>query len=741
MARLELRLLGGLDVRVDGARAVLPTRHCGLLLAYLAVTPGMSESRERLATLLRGERADEQARASLRQTLYRLKEPLEGVEPAPLVSDPRSVSLTDGLVRCDVAAFERAISGDEEALLEALDLYKGDLLADCGRTDPAFEDWLVEERERLRRLAADGFHRLAEMQQAGRRFREMEATARKLVELDPYDEAARRLQMTACARRGQRNAALAIYKDLADLLDRELDVEPEPETDALLAAIRDGEIPAAECAGEQNLAADAASAAAAAPEAATDENSVQTTDGQPNPRTGEGSADLAHPTPPSPTGRWLAGAAAAGLLIAIMGAVYWFVGQPPREEPASLERMAFPLPDKPSIAVLPFANLSEEPGRDYVADALTNDIITDLSRFRDFLVIASNSTFTYKGRPVKIQQVAEELGVHYVLEGSVQTAGTKIRVNAQLIDALTGKHLWAERYSPVNEDVFALQDEITQKIVSTLGGQDGRIAKSDLERAKAKGTRDLTAYEFLLLGIELRHQFTPEKNTRAGEFCQKAADLDPQFSRAYVCLGFVHYLDYLYGWTSDPDRSLAEGFAMARKAVELDPMEAEAHWILADMYWVLKQHKQAIESYRRAMEINPNNADILSEWGWNMVFLTGEAEEAVANIKRAMRLNPFHDDWYEQGLGIAAYAARRYEEAVAALAKVRYHAIDSRAAFAASYAQLGRMKEAKQQVDQIMKLQPNFTISQWIDKNAWAARPCRRRDSLSRGSGESRPAG
>lgn len=242
MARLELRLLGGLDVRVDGARAVLPTRHCGLLLAYLAVNPGMSESRERLATLLWGERADEQARASLRQTLYRLKEPLEGVEPAPLVSDPRSVSLAESLVRCDVAAFERAIDGDEEALLEARDLYKGDLLADCGRTDPAFEDWLAEERERLRRLAADGFHRLAEMQQAGRRFREMEATARKLVELNPYDEAARRLQMTACALRGQRNAALAIYKDLADLLDRELDVEPEPETDALLAAIRDGDL-------------------------------------------------------------------------------------------------------------------------------------------------------------------------------------------------------------------------------------------------------------------------------------------------------------------------------------------------------------------------------------------------------------------------------------------------------------------------------------------------------------------
>ncbi len=752
MARLELRLLGGLEARLEGQALEFPTRHSALLLAYLALAPDKSHSRETLAALLWGDRAEEQARGSLRQTTYLLRQLLKSLEPTPLEGDVKSLRLRGEVLWCDAAAFKQAIKGDGAALEEAFELYRGDLLATCGAADPDFESWLLMEREAYRRLAIEGFLRLATAQRACRNFPAMEATARKLIAIDRFDEAGYRALMTAIALQDQRNAALTLYQDLCDLLKRELNVEPRPETTGLAAAIRDGEaLVSSDPAGgvgdqrevreteveppvvtsasapsnfsddrshdnEPSLLHSPGPAAASAAEASHSGPDADTSaSAERNPE--QEIAGTARPADRPRRRAWVVAAGMAAALILTLGVVYWGLEMSSREAPASLERMAFPLPDKPSIAVLPFDDLSPDSSPEFLADAITNDIITDLSRFRDFVVIASNSTFAYKGRAVKVQQVAEELGVRYVIEGSLQTAGDKVRLNVQLIDALTGKHLWAERYSLVIADVFTLQDEITEKVVGTLGGLDGRIADAILGAARSKGTHDLTAYEYLVLATETRYQFTAEGNVKAGELCQKSIDRDPSFSRAYVCLAFVHYLDWIYGWSKDPDLSMKQGFDAARKAVALDDTEAEAHWVLADMFWISEQPEQAIASYARAMELNPNNADVLAEWGWNMVFLTGEADKAVANIKRAMRLNPHHSDWYEQGLGLAAYAARRYEEAVAALEKVTYHAIDSRAAFAASYAQLGRMEEARQQLAEILKLQPDFSISGWIEKN------------------------
>jgi len=408
---------------------------------------------------------------------------------------------------------------------------------------------------------------------------------------------------------------------------------------------------------------------------------------------------------------------AAALLVIGAGMIAWWQPWQVRAEPASLERMAFPLPDKPSIAVLPFTNLSDDPRQEYFTDGMTNDIITDLSKFRDLLVIASNSTFTYKGKPVKVQQVAEELGVRYVLEGSVQKEGEQVRVNAQFIDAITGKHLWAERYDRELSDIFAMQDEITQKIVAILGSYHGILADADRARARRKGTSNLSAYELFLLALELSHHFTKEDVAKSIELYAKAIELDPQYARAYAGLAMAHWQDWFYGWAESPEHSATQFVDAAKTAVEVDETEPEAHWALAMAYMtILKRYQQGAAEYELAIALNPNNADLLASWGWDMSTTLGRAEEGVKIIKKAMRLNPYYPDWYEEGLGIAAYYARQYEEAVSAFNKVQYRVVSVHLLLAASYARLGRLEEAHAEAANVLELQPDFSIKAWQEK-------------------------
>jgi len=393
----------------------------------------------------------------------------------------------------------------------------------------------------------------------------------------------------------------------------------------------------------------------------------------------------------------------------------WLKPWEAREEPASVERMAFPLPDKPSIAVLPFDNLSDDKEQEFFADGLTNDIITDLSRFGDLMVIAANSTFTYKDKPVKVQQVAEELGVRYVVEGSIQKSGDQVRINAQFIDAITGEHLWAERYVRDFKDVFAVQDEITQKIVSSLGTWSGKVMEITLEGAKRKGTTDLTAYEHFVIGLQLLQRFNKNDNAKAREIFKKAIELDPQYARAHATLAWTHFFDWQRGWSESEELSATRAYEAAKTAVETDNNEAEAHWILTYInFWIKKRPEEALSGAERALALNPNHSDILADWGgFIMPFLTGNAEKGMELNKKAMRLNPSHPDWYEQALGVAAYMARKYKEAISVLRTVEYHGIESRLALAASYAQLGRLEEAKIEATKLMELHPEFSIREF----------------------------
>ncbi|MDH3234913.1 MAG: tetratricopeptide repeat protein [Alphaproteobacteria bacterium] len=408
--------------------------------------------------------------------------------------------------------------------------------------------------------------------------------------------------------------------------------------------------------------------------------------------------------------RWSIAGAAGVVLILVIGGAFWWRPWAPNIAPASLERMAYPLPDKPSIAVLPFDNLSGDPKQGYLVDGLTESIITELSRFRGLFVIARNSVFTYKGKPVKVQQVAEDLGVRYVLEGSMQRSNDRVRITTQLIDATTGEHLWAERYDRDMSDIFAIQDEVTETIVARLGGYEGEIAQARTKHARRRDPASLSAYETFLLGIAHKIRFTKEDNAIAQELLKRAIELDPQLARAYVGLAWTHILGYWYGWSdAPPDQAFERAFELAQKALALDDSDASAHWIMATVHLSKQRFEQGSAEFERALALNPNDADILADWGWAL-YVQSKAEEAIEPIERAMRLNPHHLDYYTWNLGAAQYTAQRYEEAISAFKAAKQLTPRYRLFLAASYAQLGRLEEARAEVDQALDLDPDATV-------------------------------
>ena len=398
--------------------------------------------------------------------------------------------------------------------------------------------------------------------------------------------------------------------------------------------------------------------------------------------------------------------AVAVLVLAFAVGIWQFYMRRPTIEPASVDKMALPLPDKPSIAVLPFDNLSGDSEQEYFSDGITNDIITDLSKFRDLFVVARNSTFTYKNKPTKVQEVSRELGVRYVLEGGVQKAGDRVRINVQLIDATTGQHLWAERFDRSIDDIFAVQDEITEKIVAAV------YIKVDLavrDRAMRKPTESVEAYDLRLRAFEIFLRWGKENNDEARRLQEKAIELDPEYAIAYADLAWSLVHDYLY--YGGPEESLEHAFEAARKAVSLDYENYYNHWCLGYIFLHKRLYDQAMTAYEKALALNPNNAALLAELT-EALTRVGRPQDAIEQMKQAMRLNPFSPNWYAWNLGLAYYHAGQYEEAIVALKPLLHlgwYSVSLR--LAASYAQLGRLDEARAQVAEVLKINPDFSIA------------------------------
>ena len=420
----------------------------------------------------------------------------------------------------------------------------------------------------------------------------------------------------------------------------------------------------------------------------------------------KGGADLPQPTQTvHRTHTTIIALTSVALVAAIVG-LMWFKPWEIREEPASVERMAFPLPNKSSIAVLPFDNLSGDQEQDYFSDGITNDIITDLSKFKDLFVIASNSTFTYKGKPVKVQQVAEDLGVRYVLEGSVQATADRIRINAQLIDATSGRHLWAERYDRVAGDMFAIQNEIIETIVSTLAF---KVETAERERAFRTDTESSDAYDYYLRATGLPTRSTNEANTKAGELYKKAIELDPKYAKAISGLAWIHVNDYQFGWSEDAQGSLTRALELAKKAVAIAPDDYNSRWVLGYIHLLRREFDLSEAAYEHAYALNPNDAGFLSNRATTLLYL-GRPEEAIKGIKEAMRLNPHHPESLVADLGWAYYDAGLYEESVKTFRSMTTPPPWVHRTLAAAYVQLGRLDEARGEISQMLEKEPDYNL-------------------------------
>jgi adenylate cyclase len=411
--------------------------------------------------------------------------------------------------------------------------------------------------------------------------------------------------------------------------------------------------------------------------------------------------------------RWpvIASMLALSILVA-SGLVLWHLWAPKIDQ-ASLQRMALPLPDKPSIAVLPFANLGGDPEQDYFADGLTDDLITDLSKISGLFVIARNSVFTYKGKVVNVSEVARELGVRYVLEGSARREGATVRINAQLIDGRTGGHVWAERYDGAFEDIFALQDQVIGQIVEQLKVQlsvaeQGRIARIP--------TQNLEAYDNYLRAEEEGYYVADTARYRKTlGFYKKAIKLDPEFADAYA--GYARTLVEVLrrGYDNLLGGAVARkgAYDAAGRALQFDPQNARALAVLAILQMLDSRHNEAIVSARRAVTFSPNSAEAQINLGLVLTY-AGQSQEAVKAVESAIRLNPKSEPGVHLLAGVVFYFDRQYEQAVASLQESRTDSSTSEIALeflATSYAYLERPDDAKAMRDSLQDLFPSLSLA------------------------------
>ncbi len=404
------------------------------------------------------------------------------------------------------------------------------------------------------------------------------------------------------------------------------------------------------------------------------------------------------------------------VLIAILAVGVWnFYWRAPKIEPASKDKMAFPLPDKPSIAVLPFVNMSGDPQQDFFSDGITEEIITALSKTPKLFVIARNSTFVYKGKSVNVQQVSRELGVKYVLEGSVRRSGDKIRITAQFIDATTGNHLWAERYDRELKEIFAIQDEIAMKIASAL---QVKLTEGEWASILAKGTESLEAYLKILEGQELIDALNRDDNALARKKCEEAIALDPKSAVAYAFLGFTYVMDFAFG--IEREESMKKAFAYTQKALSLDDSQPVVYTTMEFMYGFMRRHEEAIASGEKAVRIAPGSAYAQFSLGRALNFACRD-KEALSHLEKAVRMNPIPPAYYHMHIGSAHLNLRNYEEAVSALKKAL--ALTPRNEFArgclmVAYVEMGRMEEARAEVQEYLKTNPRPTPPEEFKKRA-----------------------
>jgi len=400
--------------------------------------------------------------------------------------------------------------------------------------------------------------------------------------------------------------------------------------------------------------------------------------------------------------------AGAIILLTIAVGIWQFYLSRPSVEPASLDKMAYPLPDKPSIAVLPFDNLSGDPEQEYFSEGITDDLITDLSKISGLFVVARNSSFLYKGQPVKIQKIAEDLGIRYVLEGSVRRAGNKIRINAQLIDAITGGHLWAERYDRDSKDILKLQDEVLERIVYALSI---KLTQPEKEQIARKYTENLEAYDYYLRGTQALYSYSVEGVEKARSMFQKAIDLDPKFAQAYAAYAMASYYIFSFSPTIRIENDREQAFEFATKALALDSSLPMAYSVSAGVNLVYRRFDDAITFADKAVDLEPNNADS-HVMRAHVLTNIGRHEDAQRELDTAFRLNPNPPPYYYFEQSFVQFNLKQYPKAIESIKKSGDTIPEwlRSKVLASSYAYLGRLDEARAELKKVVKVAWNFKL-------------------------------
>ena len=695
MVGTRLQLLGGFSAWLgSGEPVTFPTKKTKALLSYLCVPPGKRHTREKLAGLLWEDSGDQQARANLRQTLTYLRKALSQSDIEAVSTDGDTVALNPAALNVDVVDFERlAVEATPAALERAGDLYQGEFLEGFDVGGEEFEAWQRAERQRLGELAVEALNKLLAHHAAASDSERAVQAAMRLLAIDPLREDVHRALIRIRLSQGQRALALKHYEDCRALLNRELGTEPDPETERLVREIREGQsepsprdtAPMVETQLLDRGMADSPLSDQVAPQ-----------------RSGSGQTRLR-----------VIGAVAAAAAIIGAGMVWMNGALRDGETQAPVSTGLYqPLPDGPSIAVLPFRNLSADPGQEYFADGLAEDLITDLSKLRALFVIARESSFAYKEKAVDVRQIGRELGVRHILEGSVRKVGDQVRITAQLVDASTGNHLWAQRYDRPLSDVFAVQDEIRTKIVTEL-----EVALVEGEQARAwrkSGTDNVEAHDLFLRAKEAVIRFSKSTNYQAIEMLKQAVALDPNFARAWVTLGWAYDQTIWSGWTDDPEKSTELAFAAAHRALEVNKNSGYAHSLLGSLTISYEgDHEKGVTELEKAMALNPNGADIHAIAAFFLPYV-GKEKEAVTAIGKAMRLNPHPPDWYFSALGSVYLGAERYDESIDAsrecVARLPDHIMCNLRLILALMA-TGREDEGRTQAKEVLRINPKFSVS------------------------------
>jgi TolB-like protein len=623
-------------------------------LAFLALSPGVSCPRDKLASLLWSDHGEAQARDSLKHSLTRIRQSLAAAKPIAIVADRQTVRLEAGDLAIDVAHFESLVrETTPDARERASALCPGDLLDGITVRDSGFADWLSSERQRLRRLLEEA---LTSLLAPPLPIATRERAARRLLTLDPLLESAARALMQIHVERGEAPQAVKLFETLRDRLHAELGVKPDAETARLFEAIRQG-------------------------------------------RAASGAIVLERPAVAVATAAHAASSA----------------------DPA--------LPSLPSIAVLPFDNLSGDPEQDYFADGMVEEIITALSRMRWLFVIARNSSFSYRGRAVDAKQIGRELGVRYILEGSVRKASNQVRINGRLIDAATGTQLWSDRFDGELQGIFDLQDRVATSVVGAIAP---KLEQAEIERAKHKPTESLDAYDYFLRGMACVHRWTREANDQALEHFHRAIALDPEFAAAYGMMARCYSQRKVSGWVTDRVREIAEAGHYAREAGRIgrdDPVALGTGGIaLAYVVGDLGNGDGMIE---RSLELNPNWAWAWLFSGWAKIWL-GEPGTALEHISRAIRMSPQDPQMFNMHTAAswAHFLAGSYDEARSwARSALRQQPsyVSALRLLAASEALLGHQDEADTTIARLRELDPDSRISTIKDRD-----PLRRPEDLVR---------